>query len=335
MGGAHHTTEVIYEDLEDDDLFRHIAWELPKRNKVIPDEEFKSHRNDEELYRSSVLLRTATKFKKNQLKFSQNSSQSQSSYKLGFNTIEPQRIILDEEELDNEHESQRSQKNLVNKSSYLNQAASTFKMSEKMEPKHFEEDDILENSNSFSDNPYQKPESKASISNNYKKNDHSKASISNTDNNKKNIPLIGFSENSIQDKLLKEKEMSHEQIHSPVSNDHPSKKNINVFRPPPKDDDDDDDDNMVINQEKQEMILPKTPVNNANDIPEKSNGGSRRSSKDKKPEDLIKLISSQQPSEKNSHKGSMQHSLAPILEHPDEHKYKYDPKNKVQIFKFF
>ena len=344
MGGARQIPEVIYEEIEDDDLFRHIAWELPKRNKVIPDDEFKSHRENSELYRSSVLSGQAKKLQKSKYL---PDSQISSPYKLGFNAVEPQRIILDEEELENEHESQHSQKNLVNHP-YMVQAASTFKMSEKMEPKQFEEDDMLENNSSFEDKPYQKPQSKSSLrsnrSKNYEKFDKneqnqkpaSNVSLSNNAENPKKVALIGFSETSVQDKVpldnkglpLDKNEMSHEQIHTPVSNEHPSKKSIHVFRPPPKE----DDDQEVVSNENQEMILPKTPLQLQGDVAI-SNSGSRRSSKSKKNEELVKGISNQQ-SEKNSRKGSvhqslMHQSLAPILEHPDEHRYKYDPNRKV------
>lgn len=305
LGGRQAVEEVNYMDLSDDQLFRHIAWELPKRNKIIPDEEYKKHSEATQIYKSSVL--SAVKKSKNKPnekdinKFTLNNMVTE-------NLHEPQRLLPEEGDGELDLDSQRKPF-FQEKEPILGPKDIDFKInnqgfpedrlhkiSEKMDPKKFVDDeDIIENEESF------------------RQIGGGGLNINENNNKKPSIGLIPFSEGEV-----KEKKLSHEQ--TPVSHEHPSIKNVKVFRPI----EEEQEEEKPAQKEKSSKKSSINPIENKLDKEKtplmKEETANQQKPLNENPQSKNNSIKSN--SHKNSMKNSMNLSLSPIKEDPKEYKKK-------------
>ena len=319
LGGAipEKIDEIEYNDLEDEDLFRHIAWELPKRNKVLPDEEFNIKKD--EIQKSKIskenmshVIASATK---------SNFAMYDEPIGMILPSKPPQRLIVgDGEEEEEYRESQLSQKQLLNKDvetdlarkkgNYNSQIAPGFQMSEKMNPKKFLDEEDVEQESSLHEGTFK-------------------------DQKKGSVGLIPFSDNLINE-------------HTPVQQPNASKKSLKVYRPMleeeaalKKEDAKEEDYKTPVakNKSPQENIVEFNNGNNkdiqasrkSNEMQQSKNGNNlsrKASSKSQKP-----LVESQngnnngnnmKNSQKNSMRNSMNLDLSPIKEDPMENRKLYE-----------
>lgn len=207
--------EINYPEMNDDELFRHIAWELPKRKKIIPDDEFTEKKHQDEEYKSIVLKSGVLKNGKRKVSDNKSNSVFKSppkSFPLPQDLIEPKRIILDEEIEENQanensqiiskgFESSNQEKKLTytqkkNLFQTMEDNNKIHLISEKIDPKNFEDDD------DFIDN---------------------ELSLNNLGKiNKGKGDIIGLTDNKIK---------SSDDVFDPVSHQYISKKSIKVYSP--------------------------------------------------------------------------------------------------------
>ena len=312
MGGAKVILGTNYQDLQDDELFRHIGWELPRHRKILPDEEFRKKKKEEEEIKSTILVNSGAS-KKKPIK-----SPIQKNQDGPLHFIEPHKLVLQDSQED-EEDNEISERGIENKplidpreeefkyeqrveeehnyepvgglapiikkknnkeiieegiqGTHNNQLGKNFKMAEKNMPKKFYDEEVTDNNEEI-----------------FQLNSNQQILLGPNRSEPKKIEVANRKDKPLEtNKLLLEfnEENSLQNEQKSVSNEHPSKKNIRVFRPPPLPKDDDPEVGVLeqANHEKKQEIL--------------------------KPLDL--------DSKKNSVKpGSMILDLSPIAEHPLE-----------------